>query len=249
MGMVFDLDLPMNRKIVLLKLADCGNDEGENVYPSLDTLARCCSIGRSTVSRIKAELVAEGILIPVGNIGGGRGKRPIYRLNVPLLQSLAEQKGSRSENLSGPKGSQSGHLCDDKGSRSGTLSGEKVLAGEPKGSQSLRHKPLVNPPKKKNGSADDGDADPPPPGAIGCAAWDHARDRLLAEFGEATYRSWLAPLVLIRPPPDATVWAATRMHAGWVEQHYGGRIAENLGSRVRFEWGQQATAPSAGGAV
>lgn len=50
MTAVWEIDLPHSEKLLLLALADNANDEG-HCWPSIETLARKCSIGRRTVIR------------------------------------------------------------------------------------------------------------------------------------------------------------------------------------------------------
>lgn len=63
MSAVWDLDgLTVGEKMVLLKLADCANDEGRNAYPALATVARACSLDERSVRRILAKLREAGTI-------------------------------------------------------------------------------------------------------------------------------------------------------------------------------------------
>ncbi len=49
-------------KLVLLKLADCADDDGRNAYPSVARIARECGIGERSVQRILGRLIDDGYL-------------------------------------------------------------------------------------------------------------------------------------------------------------------------------------------
>lgn len=59
---VWKLLLPTLDKFVLLKLADCANDEGENAYPAVATIARETGMSVRSVQRSLGNLLREGIL-------------------------------------------------------------------------------------------------------------------------------------------------------------------------------------------
>lgn len=52
MSLIWDSDIASPEKMVLLALADYGNDDGVSIYPTIDTLATKCSKDRSTIMRI-----------------------------------------------------------------------------------------------------------------------------------------------------------------------------------------------------
>ncbi len=57
------------------------------------------------------------------------------------------------------------------------------------------------------------------------AQWARVRGRLRAEYGEATFRSWLKPLTLAgRRGADLRVAVPSRFMRDWVTTHYGDRI-------------------------
>lgn len=57
---VWDMDLPATDKLVLLALADHAHDDGSSAYPSIDHLAKKCSMHRRTVQRTLRDLEASG---------------------------------------------------------------------------------------------------------------------------------------------------------------------------------------------
>ncbi len=61
------------------------------------------------------------------------------------------------------------------------------------------------------------------------ATWDRVRERLRAEFGDAAYKSWLAPIELDScADGKAVVSAPTRFMRDWVSRHYFERITQLL---------------------
>ena len=66
----------------------------------------------------------------------------------------------------------------------------------------------------------------PPPARDGQDAWHRVRARLLAEVGQATFASWLAPLILVAIEGDqVTLGVGTRFLRDWVASRYAHRIA------------------------
>jgi Helix-turn-helix domain len=62
MGMVWDLDLPANKKLVLLAYADHADHDGGSVYPSLGRIAHKTGYSRRQVIRTAHELVKSGLM-------------------------------------------------------------------------------------------------------------------------------------------------------------------------------------------
>ncbi|NPR74032.1 helix-turn-helix domain-containing protein, partial [Escherichia coli] len=89
---------PMH-KLVLLKLADNANDNGE-CYPSYQHIAKQCEIGKSTAMRAIDALCEKGLLIkqPRYLIGGKEQTSNFYVIVLPSLQgSVRETPGVVSE--------------------------------------------------------------------------------------------------------------------------------------------------------
>ena len=61
------------------------------------------------------------------------------------------------------------------------------------------------------------------------AAWERVRDKLRAEFGDAAFKSWLAPIELDACTGGrAVISAPTRFMRDWVNRHYLERITQLL---------------------
>mgnify|MGYP001610609570 CR=1 FL=1 len=90
------------KKAVALKMADCANDEGESIFPSLDTIAYDTEMSRSSVQRVIKQLLEVGV-ISVTKDGGGR--RPTeYRLNIRKIMSMVKLNRQRGQALNRQRG-------------------------------------------------------------------------------------------------------------------------------------------------
>jgi hypothetical protein len=73
-------------KLVLLALADYGNDEGERIYPSMQGLAVKVGMSEAQARRYVGKLVKVGAIECVANFYGGRpGMTRHYRINFDRL--------------------------------------------------------------------------------------------------------------------------------------------------------------------
>ena len=78
-----------SQKLVAIKLADCANDDGSRVYPSIDTIAAETEICRRKVYGVLADFRRRGLVI-VDAPGGGRRKSTRYRINLPAWKALPD---------------------------------------------------------------------------------------------------------------------------------------------------------------
>lgn len=80
MGMVWDLNIGRDEKLVLLAYADHADHEGCNVYPSVKTIARKTGYSERSVQAITRNLEKAGILVADGSgpQGTNRWKVVIY---------------------------------------------------------------------------------------------------------------------------------------------------------------------------
>ncbi len=94
---------------VAVKLADCANDDGENVYPSVGRIERETRLGASTVRRCLAAFEEAGLLDVIEEASGNRWLRStvIRRWNVALLHALSAVEVRHR----GADGRQSIELC------------------------------------------------------------------------------------------------------------------------------------------
>lgn len=76
-----------DRKLLALKLADNADENGLRIFPSVETLARCCCCSERSVQRWLSELVSGGLIQRVKYINGGRGKACEYRINPDFINA------------------------------------------------------------------------------------------------------------------------------------------------------------------
>ena len=75
MALAWKADIPSGRKLVLVALCDHANGQGE-CYPSVEAIARKCSMGQRTVQQHIGELESVGILMRRFR----KGRSTLYRL-------------------------------------------------------------------------------------------------------------------------------------------------------------------------
>lgn len=86
MSLVWDMDLPQGRKLVLLSLADQANDGGQ-CFPSFETLQRRCGMARRTLFDCLRDLEQAGLItrIPMGQPGR---QRIVFQVNEESLRQI-----------------------------------------------------------------------------------------------------------------------------------------------------------------
>ena len=87
MALVWELDLPTTKKMLLLAIADHADDDGDNAWPSTARLSMKVGIDPRSVRRLIKDLAADGFLTVGVNQGGTRltpsDRRPnLYRLHL-----------------------------------------------------------------------------------------------------------------------------------------------------------------------
>lgn len=93
MTQVWELDLPLADKMVLLVIADHASDDGTNSYPSVGTIARKSSMSSRNVQRCLSRLEGEGLVSIQRQQGGPSyydpSRRPnAYTINGATLSHL-----------------------------------------------------------------------------------------------------------------------------------------------------------------
>ena len=78
---VWEMDLPANDKIVLLKLADVADDDGQSIYMAQDTIAKQCGCSVRTVKRIFKKYTDSGLLKMVSP-AGSKHKAATWKIMV-----------------------------------------------------------------------------------------------------------------------------------------------------------------------
>lgn len=96
MALVWDLDLPPNKRLVLLAYADHADDDGGSVFPSLGRVAHKTGYSIDQVRRLSRDLVKDNLMEKIGE-GTGRGNTHEYRLTLEKgtkLQGFTSKKNS-----------------------------------------------------------------------------------------------------------------------------------------------------------
>lgn len=74
MAQVWDLDLPRDEKFVLLAYADHADHNGDNIFPSVETIKRKTGYSERSVQEITRSLEKNGWLVPAGKGPKGTNK-------------------------------------------------------------------------------------------------------------------------------------------------------------------------------
>jgi hypothetical protein len=74
MGLVWELDIPSNEKLVLLAYADHADHDGTGIYPVVPLVARKTGYSQREVQRRTRKLEARGLLVADGNGPHGTNK-------------------------------------------------------------------------------------------------------------------------------------------------------------------------------
>ena len=106
MSIVWNTAMSMSEKVVMLKLADNANDDGDAIYPKKSTIKAQTGAGETVIGEVIRKYVEIGVLAVV-EPGGGRGKPTRYAINVEALKAqprieipLARRRVSETTNPS-----------------------------------------------------------------------------------------------------------------------------------------------------
>ena len=86
-SVVWQLAMPVDQKILLLKLADCANDQGRIPSQYSGELALMCCISVTLVQKILRDFVETGVLV-VEISDSANGRTPVYRLDLTIAAAL-----------------------------------------------------------------------------------------------------------------------------------------------------------------
>ncbi len=81
----FGLDLECRLKFVAVALADCADDEHEELWPSVAFLAWKTNQSARQVKRALRYFREAGALVPLDRERGGRRRSTVYRLQLDVL--------------------------------------------------------------------------------------------------------------------------------------------------------------------
>lgn len=97
-SLVWQLDVPMADKIVLLKMADCANDKGQSIHPSCAQVAQDCGCSERHVQRVWSLYREKGLLMAEGTVGG-RGRATVYSFDLASLKGAAQPPFTEDETM------------------------------------------------------------------------------------------------------------------------------------------------------
>ena len=84
-----------NVKAVAMKLADCANDDGRNIWPSVATIARETELSIRTVQMMLRKLEGMGILKVAERGGSCPGHTTVYEIDLTVLAALRAETAAR----------------------------------------------------------------------------------------------------------------------------------------------------------
>lgn len=88
MSLVFDSTLRSTQKLPLLALADYANDQGESIYPSMETLGKKCGMNERTARRLIKLLMSNKLIERIGEKPHGNFE---YKINISVLKTWVGQ--------------------------------------------------------------------------------------------------------------------------------------------------------------
>ncbi len=88
MTQVWELDLPLADKMVLLVIADHASDDGTNSYPAVGTIARKSSMSSRNVQRCLSRLEGQGLISIARQQGGPSYYDPSRRPNAYTINGM-----------------------------------------------------------------------------------------------------------------------------------------------------------------
>ena len=121
MGKVWNLRLDTTQKIVLLKFADCADDDGNNSFPGVVNVGVKCGMSYRTVQRTVKKLIKAGLLVITKPANRAKHVPTMYRVDVSPGDNLTpgDFERLREERRSSP------------GDKSNTSPGDTAMSPNP----------------------------------------------------------------------------------------------------------------------
>lgn len=157
MSRVWEADMEMGRKMVLLAMADYADDNGGGIYPSIPTLAKKCSMSERALQAHIAEMRNDGWLTVDGKKPVKGGHVNVYRINLDAkwcrictpaksapVQKTAFSGAESAPNPSEPSEEREGDAKNEtqhEPNRSNSLSSKIITYREDEIPPHLRNKP------------------------------------------------------------------------------------------------------------
>jgi hypothetical protein len=201
------------KKAVLSGLANHAGPDGRHAYPSVPRLSVYSGLTDRTISRVLAELVADGLLKVVSQ-GGGRGHPTEYELD---LKALAQMRDPRLDALDLAVMDRRERVTESQGSFSErvTSTTERVTGDARKG-DSLSPEPyltVINPPREPSRSSDGGRSAAAPQ-----TLWVSVLGHLQGRFRKVEFETWLRDTQVVSETDGELVVGTANSHAlSWLQ--------------------------------
>lgn len=104
MSQVWDYQFEPSAMVIALALADWADDDGGSIFPSVARIAWKTKLKDRAVQYHLAEFRRIGLLVPVKNATGGRGKTVEYRMDITKGEKSAPFIAPQSKGASDEKG-------------------------------------------------------------------------------------------------------------------------------------------------
>lgn len=228
MSLVWKITFPtQSQKLIALKLADHSNDEGDNVYPGKPRVARECGCSETTVQLTLKVFRLCGLLEVIEKGGMGPRSTTKYRLNVDLINEIAEEKivlsGTADELI----------IADVKGSESDGMGFRWDRPTERKRSESDIKGVGITDPKPSNNRQEPSARE----GALGeDSNFDlegkGVRARLRHHFSEHVFASWFAGVAFSHQAATAIAETTSKIVRDWLQKQY----EPDLLAACKAEW-------------
>ena len=97
MSLVWDTDFSATEKLVLLKLADCGNDEGESIYPSVLLIAQQTGLSERSIRYTLKQLRFYEVIKVANEADGKKYKTNSYIIDLKqyVIRNLVNEAQAR----------------------------------------------------------------------------------------------------------------------------------------------------------
>ena len=235
MSLVFtQVNMQVNRKMVLLKLADHADDDGCNAYPSVASLARHTGVSERTVQNILGEFREQNVIIADGSGKGGRKRTTNYRIDIQKAMKLypfEDKKGAAAAPLRSEKDAGDSPFREIKGA-AGDIKG---AAGDIKGAADDNKGCKAAAPESsltilKNHPAREGDVQG---GSPQLAHWRATRLAMVAAFGEeVTGRLMTEFIVHLDDGEKIELWAVSGEDRDWFDAEVKAQVEALLNREV-----------------
>jgi hypothetical protein len=94
---ILDSALDPSLKFAAIVLANCGNGDGANIFPSIELISYRLGKTPRQAKRLVGQLRDAGIVVPIGSVKGGRAKSVTYQFNTAALPArepfISSRKG------------------------------------------------------------------------------------------------------------------------------------------------------------